>query len=62
MICPHCRQKIADGSNICPLCFSSLAGYVPDEEPEGEEAQPAEKRTGRQAAYTKGSRGKKKKK
>ena len=61
MICPHCRQKIADGSNICPLCFSSLAGYVPDEEPEGEEAQPAEKRTGRQAAYTKGSRGKKKK-
>ena len=61
MICPHCRQKIADGSNICPLCFSSLAGYVPDEEAEGEEAQPTEKRSSRQTAYTKGSRGKKKK-
>ena len=26
MICPHCHNSIPDGSNICPLCFSSLAG------------------------------------
>ena len=26
MFCPHCHNKIPDGSNICPLCYSNLAG------------------------------------
>ncbi|MBQ7485895.1 MAG: peptidoglycan-binding protein [Clostridia bacterium] len=26
MKCPHCHNEIPDGSNICPLCFSSLTG------------------------------------
>jgi len=26
MNCPHCHNDIPDGSNICPLCFSSLNG------------------------------------
>ena len=60
MICPHCRQRIADGSNICPLCFSSLAGYVPDDgDASGEEVSARPKASAR--AYTKGSRGRKKK-
>lgn len=57
MICPHCKQKIADGSNICPLCFSSLAGYAQEDELQEEGA--AAPRRSRQTAYTKGSRGKK---
>ena len=68
MFCPHCHNKIPDGSNICPLCYSNLAGVKPQqsrEEPqtgaqqqkrEGTSAQPRAKKT----AYTKGSRGGKK--
>ena len=26
MFCPHCHNKIPDGSNICPLCYANLAG------------------------------------
>ena len=55
MICPHCKQKISDGSNICPLCFSSLAGVLP----EGEEPQ-EEARASSGAPYTRGSRGRRK--
>ena len=57
MICPHCKQKIADGSNICPLCFSSLSGYTSGEEnnPDLTEEEPV-RRNG--SAYRKGSRGK----
>ena len=68
MFCPHCHNKIPDGSNICPLCYSNLAGVKPQqsrEEPqtgaqqqkrEGTSAQPRAKKP----AYTKGSRGGKK--
>ena len=29
MFCPHCHNKIPDGSNICPLCYANLAGVKP---------------------------------
>ena len=32
MICPHCHNNIPNGSNVCPLCFSSLNGVA--DEPE----------------------------
>ena len=75
MYCPHCHNKIPDGSNICPLCYSNLAGLKPQHtavpkeagEPQ-EQAAPVRKSTkstktnkgGRKPAYTKGSRGGKK--
>ena len=31
MFCPHCHNKIPDGSNICPLCYSNLAGVKPQQ-------------------------------
>ena len=33
MFCPHCHNKIPDGSNICPLCYSNLAGVKPQSAP-----------------------------
>ena len=33
MFCPHCNNKIPDGSNICPLCYANLAGVKPQAEP-----------------------------
>ena len=36
MFCPHCHNKIPDGSNICPLCYANLAGV----KPERSEAEP----------------------
>jgi len=71
MFCPHCHNKIPDGSNICPLCYSNLAGLksqpAPVQKPdaEGGEAKPAAKKaparkSAKKAAYTKGSRGGKK--
>ena len=30
MFCPHCHNKIPDGSNICPLCYANLAGVKPE--------------------------------
>ena len=69
MFCPHCHNKIPDGSNICPLCYSNLAGLRPQHsaapadpsQPE-EKAAPVRKSSGRskKPAYTKGSRGSKK--
>ena len=67
MFCPHCHNKIPDGSNICPLCYANLAGVKPQQtrvEPQadaqpGRESAPAQPR-GKKAAYTKGSRGSKK--
>jgi len=67
MFCPHCHNKIPDGSNICPLCYSNLAGVRPQQsaaprdpsQPE-EKAAPVRKSSGKKAAYTKGSRGSKK--
>ena len=72
MFCPHCHNKIPDGSNICPLCYANLAGVKPQASAaprvEGEaehKAAPVRKSTkksgkGKKAAYTKGSRGSKK--
>lgn len=67
MFCPHCHNKIPDGSNICPLCYGNLAGVkasAPAKETsrEGgrEKAAPARKSTKKSKAYTKGSRGAKK--
>ena len=43
MFCPHCHNKIPDGSNICPLCYSNLAGVKPQqtrEEPRDGAQQP----------------------
>ncbi len=72
MFCPHCHNKIPDGSNICPLCYSNLAGLKPqhtavpkDPAAPQEQAAPVRKSTkssksGKKPAYTKGSRGGKK--
>ncbi|MDO5299184.1 MAG: peptidoglycan-binding domain-containing protein [Clostridia bacterium] len=70
MFCPHCHNKIPDGSNICPLCYANLAGVKPQaprEEPRDVQdaaasahktsAQPRAKKN---TAYTKGSRGSRK--
>ena len=43
MFCPHCHNKIPDGSNICPLCYSNLAGLKP-QKPAAGEAQNAPER------------------
>ncbi len=63
MFCPHCHNKIPDGSNICPLCYANLAGVRQQAEPEGERPEPAAHpvRKTTKPAYTKGSRGGKKK-
>lgn len=72
MFCPHCHNKIPDGSNICPLCYANLAGVKPArEEPQGAEdardgaARPAEAASPRakkkKTAYAKGSRGSRRK-
>ena len=70
MFCPHCHNKIPDGSNICPLCYANLAGvkpqpaHAPRDMDEPGEAKPKKaaprKSSKKKAAYTKGSRGSKK--
>ncbi|MBQ7887211.1 MAG: peptidoglycan-binding protein [Clostridia bacterium] len=69
MFCPHCHNKIPDGSNICPLCYSNLAGLKmqqsaapKDPSQPQEKAAPARKSSkgNKKPAYTKGSRGGKK--
>ena len=65
MFCPHCNNKIPDGSNICPLCYANLAGVKPQTEPRGAaqerpQTESARVRTTKKPAYTKGSRGAKK--
>jgi hypothetical protein len=69
MFCPHCHNKIPDGSNICPLCYSNLAGVKAQQAQEprpqvgGEEQAPRKKTSSSgKPAYTKGSRGSRKKK
>ena len=39
MFCPHCHNKIPDGSNICPLCYSNLAGLKPQQTAEPKQPQ-----------------------
>lgn len=69
MFCPHCHNKIPDGSNVCPLCYGSLAGMKAQPAPSAKEASrpesrtsaaPARKSAKKSKAYTKGSRGTKK--
>lgn len=71
MFCPHCNNKIPDGSNICPLCYANLAGVKQqvhrEERPAAEGEKQERPSAGRPrassrkpAAYTKGSRGSKK--
>lgn len=76
MFCPHCHNKIPDGSNICPLCYANLAGVRPqqtqrEDAPEagdargarGEAEERAMERRPRQKkqTYAKGGRGAKRK-
>ena len=63
MFCPHCHNKIPEGSNICPLCYANLAGVKPErsEAEDGEERQPrpeqrSASRKSSKTAYAKGSR------
>ncbi len=66
MFCPHCHNKIPDGSNICPLCYSNLAGVKPQQTAASKEPKDTEhkqapaRKSSKKAAYTKGSRGGKK--
>lgn len=69
MFCPHCHNKIPDGSNICPLCYSNLAGLktqqsaAPKDASQPEERPAPARKSGKSSkkpAYTKGSRGGKK--
>lgn len=68
MFCPHCNNKIPDGSNICPLCYANLAGVKQQSYREERPAAEGEKQerpaaakprssSKKPAAYTKGSRG-----
>lgn len=65
MFCPHCHNKIPDGSNICPLCYANLAGVKPQpaagakDAPAdaGERGTSARTGTRKAPAYTRGSRG-----
>ena len=67
MFCPHCHNKIPDGSNICPLCYANLAGMKPQAPKEAAQAASGEPSAGsasrqtkpraKKNAYTKGSRG-----
>lgn len=59
MFCPHCHNKIPDGSNICPLCYANLAGVKPSSG-KGDAAaagESAPRPRAKKPAYTKGSRG-----
>ena len=67
MFCPHCHNKIPDGSNICPLCYSNLAGVKTQTTaaPKNAEDRDAPARTparksSKKTAYAKGSRGSRK--
>ena len=63
MFCPHCHNKIPDGSNFCPLCYANLVG-VKQHEPESADRfeekphaeQKAAPRKNAKPAYSKGSR------
>ena len=64
MFCPHCNNKIPDGSNICPLCYANLAGVKQQAQETRPERQdgvaqeaPRPRASKKPAAYTKGSRG-----
>ena len=61
MFCPHCHNKIPDGSNICPLCYANLAGVRPQQAPtenapaeRQEHAAASSRKSSKKPAYTKG--------
>ena len=63
MFCPHCHNKIPDGSNFCPLCYANLVGVKPQEKESAadfDEPRPKPKaapcKSSARPAYTKGSR------
>lgn len=63
MFCPHCHNKIPDGSNFCPLCYANLVGVKQQEKESAadfDEPRPKPKAAPRKSsakpAYTKGSR------
>ena len=62
MFCPRCDSKIPDGSNICPVCGSSLAGVKAQAADGAEGGAKSEKpRAKKSTAYAKGSRPSRKK-
>ena len=65
MFCPHCHNKIPDGSNFCPLCYANLVGVRQretesaerfEEEEKPRPAQKAAPKKSAKPAYSKGSR------
>ena len=63
MFCPHCHNKIPDGSNFCPLCYANLVGVKQQEKESAAETdaprpkqKPAPRKNNAKPAYTKGSR------
>ena len=63
MFCPHCHNKIPDGSNFCPLCYANLVGVKQQEKESTAETdaprpkqKPAPRKNNAKPAYTKGSR------
>ena len=65
MFCPHCHNKIPDGSNFCPLCYANLVGVRQretesaerfEEEEKPHPAQKAAPKKSAKPAYSKGSR------
>ena len=51
MFCPHCHNKIPDGSNFCPLCYANLVGV---RQRETESAERFEERRRKAAPGAKG--------
>ena len=43
MFCPHCHNKIPDGSNFCPLCYANLVGVRQRETENAERFEEEEK-------------------
>ena len=65
MFCPHCHNKIPDGSNFCPLCYANLVGVRQretesaerfEEEEKPRPVQKAAPKKSAKPAYSKGSR------
>lgn len=56
MFCPHCHNKIPDGSNFCPLCYANLVGVRQRETESAERFEEEEKpRPAQKAAPKKSS-------
>ena len=53
MFCPHCHNKIPDGSNFCPLCYANLVGVRQRETESAERFEEEEKQRPAQKAAPK---------